>query len=112
MSRLDDIINGDTPSREHDMVEADIENEFVAYAIDRGCMALKLRVDGKNGFPDRTILCPGGRVLLIEFKTPRGRLSLLQKVWLAELRRLGFEAVVSTRYEHAMTILDEFLEGN
>lgn len=92
------------------MSEADIEDEVVAYAVSSGCFALKLRVDGQNGFPDRTILF-GGRAMFIEFKTPEGSLRPMQKVWLSRLGYAGFEAAVVSSAEEGKRAIDKFLTG-
>lgn len=88
--------------------EADIENAFVAYASSRGCEALKLRIDGQNGWPDRTVISPGG-VLFMEFKRPEGKLRPMQKVWRKMLREMGHEVWTPRSVEEAKTILDRFL---
>ena len=88
--------------------EADIENAFVAYAESRGCEALKLRVDGQNGFPDRTVLTPFG-VIFIEFKRPKGRMSQAQWRWRKVLQALGFEVITTTSLRSAKKALEEFL---
>ena len=61
-------------------MESHIEKSVVKYVEDvlKG-EALKLRIDGKNGFPDRSIKLPNGIEFLIEFKTPTGKLRSAQK---------------------------------
>lgn len=86
-----------------------IELGFARYAESRNCEALKLRIDGGNGFPDRSILTPGGRACFIEFKKPGGRLSQLQIKWLARLGELGFPAESFDRLEDSIDFLDSFL---
>lgn len=88
--------------------EADIENAFVKYAEQLGCLALKLRMDNRNGFPDRTILTPKG-VFFIEFKRPGGQLSYHQRNWISRIRKLGFKAFVFDNVEDAVTKLNEIL---
>ena len=71
-------------------MESHIEKSVVKYVEDvlKG-EALKLRIDGKNGFPDRSIKLPNGIEFLIEFKTPKGTLRSAQKKWIKRLRELG-----------------------
>jgi len=89
--------------------EAKIEDAFCKYAKSKGCKPLKLRIDGENGFPDRTILLPNGRVLFIEFKIPGAEPDPLQAVWLATLRKMGFIADYATTPEYAKMLLDDHL---
>ena len=90
--------------------EADIENDFVKYAESRGCLAIKLRIDGQRGFPDRTVITPRGRVLFIEFKKPGGQLSYHQQRWIRNLRSLGHVAFSVDNAQLAGKELDRFLD--
>lgn len=46
---------------------------------------------GFAGFPDRTVLLPGGKVIFVETKRPKGgRYSALQDKWRDWLHALGF----------------------
>lgn len=89
--------------------EAKIEEAFVKYAKSKGCKPLKLRIDGENGFPDRTILLPNGRVLFIEFKAESGIESKLQEAWRATLRAMGFSAHLCFELDYAKMLLDDML---
>lgn len=93
------------------MTEADIEKAFVAYAESIGCYALKLRIDGKNGFPDRTVLTPRG-MFFIEFKAPGGKLRPAQEEWIERLRKLGFYVAVIDSVAMAEQTLNTVLKGN
>lgn len=92
------------------VTESDIENAFVTYAKGRGCIAVKLRIDGQNGFPDRTVLTTEG-VFFAEFKTPSGRLRPMQRVWKKLLESLGFVVLTPRRVGEAEDYLDVFLKG-
>ena len=50
---------------------------------------------GKVGSADIIGWMPDGRFLGVECKTPTGRLSEAQKVWLAELKKAGGVAIVA-----------------
>ena len=91
------------------MREVDIENAFVDFAKTRGCLALKLVLLNLRGFPDRTVLCPGGRVIFFEFKKPGGKLSKNQEKWISTLSKLGFECHVSDDTRDACNRLDDFI---
>ena len=44
---------------------------------------------GLRGIPDRLVLMPGGRVIFVELKTDRGRLSKIQQAVHRKLLALG-----------------------
>lgn len=91
------------------VLEVDIENPFVKYAKSCGCWAVKLRIIGLKGFPDRTVLCKGGRVFFIEFKRKDKGLSPTQKPIRKTLIGLGFKYFVCDEIGQAEKHLDEFL---
>ena len=93
------------------MSEADIENQFVDHVKSLGYLALKLRIDGQNGWPDRTVITDRG-VMFFEFKTPQGRLSAAQGRWMRSLRRLGYKTDTATSLNQAKAALRRFLKGD
>lgn len=72
-------------------LEKDIERDLVKMVKTHGGLCLKWVCPGWSGVPDRIVLLPGGRVVFVELKRPRGRLSQLQKWWAKKLIGLGFE---------------------
>lgn len=76
------------------MTEAELEKECVKLVEAAGGEALKLRIDGQNGFPDRTVLMPYGRWFMVEFKRPGGVLSAKQRHWCQRLIDLGYDVYV------------------
>jgi hypothetical protein len=94
-------------------LEKDIEKKLRDAIKKRGGWCLKWVCPGWSGVPDRLVLLPGGRVLFVETKRPKGgRLALLQEWWRVQLRGLGFQAyVVATEAELAtlMLIVDDLL---
>ncbi len=87
--------------------EATQENRFVRYAKGQGFECLKLRIDGQDGFPDRTILTPGGEVLFVEFKrTSKDKLRPQQRKWKKKLESLGFKVCVARSFEEAQDFLE------
>lgn len=72
-------------------LEKDIERDLVRMVKTYGGLCLKWVCPGWSGVPDRIVLLPGGRVVFVELKRPRGRLSQLQKWWAKKLIDLGFE---------------------
>lgn len=87
----------------------DIENPFVTYAKNRKCKALKLIFLNKKGFPDRTVLCPKGRIFFIEFKRKDKNLTKPQGIVRKLLESFGFEYYVCDVPGQAESILDDFL---
>ncbi len=76
------------------MKESKIEQRIVREAERQGGLALKLAPIGSRGFPDRTILLPGGRIRFVEIKTSDGRPSRQQIRWIEKLKALGFDAEI------------------
>ena len=71
------------------MTGTDIEKAFVEYLRDEYRIeALKLRIDGVDGFPDRSVIFEG-RIFLIEFKSPSEKLRPQQRKIHGELRADG-----------------------
>lgn len=71
-------------------LERALEERCVRKVEALGGLALKLRLDGVRGFPDRTILLPGQRVWCAEFKRVKsGRVSAQQHEWKRRLEAVG-----------------------
>ena len=70
------------------------ENKLREGAKRLGGFAIKL-IPILAGIPDRLVILPGGRVVFVELKRQSGgRLSEIQKVRHARLRKLGHTVVV------------------
>ncbi len=89
--------------------EIDIEKAFCKYADKLGCKALKLIFLNKKGFPDRTVICKGGRVFFIEFKKKGKKPSPAQVIVRRMLESFGFEYYVCDAKGQAESHLDNFL---
>ena len=73
--------------------EAVVERRLVRVVKELGGFTVKL-VQGE-GLPDRLVLLPGGRVVFVELKKPRGGVvAPLQVLRHRELDGLGFSTVV------------------
>jgi hypothetical protein len=74
-------------------LEADIEKQVVRWVEDElGGECLKLK-DEERGFPDRTLLLPGGLIVFVELKRPKkNKRYHMQELWIARLKELGFRA--------------------
>ena len=76
------------------ILEKDIERYLVRRAIEHGGKAYKWVSPGHVGVADRIVCLPGGRVWVVELKTATGRLSPLQKLFAADMRRMGINYIV------------------
>lgn len=76
--------------------EKRVEAAFAKWGREQGLFVLKLAAQGVTGFPDRTIIIPGGRLVCIEFKSPTGKTSKVQDQRIAALRTLGVPVLVTS----------------
>lgn len=90
--------------------EAKIEKQFMRWCIERGGVCLKLHLIGTIGFPDRSALLPGGRIVFIEFKSAVGVVSVHQTYWLEKLRKMGFTAGVARNLDDAVMLVGNILK--
>ena len=82
----------------------------VKYAISGGCLPLKLQ-GGAVGTPDRVFLLPRGKVMVVEFKTPDGRVSPRQKLVFAAFDRAGHYVQIIRSMKTFKLLLDAMLKG-
>ena len=75
-------------------LEKDIEKKMVGGIKEIGGRAYKFVSPGNDGVPDRIVVLPGGRVVFVELKTERGRLSPIQVQQIKRLNDLGAEVEV------------------
>ena len=72
-------------------LEKDIEKALGRMVGRYGGLCRKWVCPGWAGVPDRIILLPGGRVIFVELKRPKGgEVAKLQKWWAEKLSNLGF----------------------
>lgn len=98
--------------KKKEIAELDIESEFVKYAKSLGCKPIKLIVLNMRGWPDRSVFCPNGKVIFIEFKKKNKYLSPTQKPWKRTLEDLGFDYLICDEKGQAENYLDLFLSGD
>ncbi len=73
-------------------LEKDIERGLVGMVKRHGGLALKWVCPGWAGVPDRIVLLPGGLIIFVELKRPRGgEVAKLQLWWKNKLESLGFQ---------------------
>ena len=80
-----------------------VEAGFARWCRERGLFCVKLMGASLVGFPDRTVLLPGAKVIFIEFKSPAGKTSKMQDRVIAALRALGFPVLVTSDKAEAMS---------
>lgn len=98
--------NGDKSKMQKNKIENDIESRLRKQVESIGGKAFKFISDGNRGVPDRIVCLPGGRVVFVETKRPKGGvLSKLQRYRISELQRLGFDA----RVVNTDKLIDEFI---
>lgn len=82
------------------ILEKDIEARLTAIVARYGGQCLKWVCPGWAGVPDRIILLPGGGIIFVELKRPKGgRQSPMQKWWKRRLIDLGHEHWVVHNYD-------------
>ena len=90
------------------MLESSLEKEVVEWAASEGGEAFKLKIDGRRGWPDRTIFLPGARIIIPELKRLTGSTKKYeqQKHRVAWLQSLGFGAGFCTTLDEVKELLN------
>ena len=92
-------------------LERDIERALVGMVKRHGGLCYKFVSPGNPGVPDRIVLLPGGRVIFVETKRPRGgKVAPLQAWWSGILKKLGFRHVF-IKNKTDIDLLEQFIEG-
>ena len=89
------------------MLERDIEKRLVTGVRALGGRAYKFISPGRDGVPDRIVILPGGKIIFVELKAERGRLSPLQRDQLEILDELGCNTTVLKGAEMVNRFLEE-----
>lgn len=73
-------------------LEKEIEAKLVKIVKKYGGLCLKWICPGWAGVPDRIVLLPGGKVIFVELKRPKGGVVSKRQIWWAhKLTLLGFD---------------------
>lgn len=89
------------------MLEKDIEKLFRDEIKKAGGKAYKFTSPGNDGVPDRIVMLPDGRIVFVELKTDKGKLSRLQELQCRQIAELG----QTVRVLHGLSeVRDFFLE--
>lgn len=86
--------------------EVSLEDALVAWAQQRGGVAIKLGVLSRIGLPDYMVLLPGAVIFFVELKAPLKDLRPNQAAWLKRLRDLGFLAGRARSMEDIERLVD------
>ena len=70
-----------------------VQNPVVNHARATGWLAWKMKIEGRNGAPDFWFF-KNADMVIIEFKSPDGELSVQQERRIKDLRAHGFEVHV------------------
>lgn len=92
-------------------LEKNIEKRGSAVAKRFGAWPIKLAIIGGRGWPDHTIVAPGGRIAFIEYKRPGGEFQPLQKYVHKRLKFLGFRVEVITSNDQVDEFFEEFFNA-
>ena len=86
-----------------------IEDYLVAQTARYLGVAEKLRPATGRGFPDRTLILPGGWVAFVEVKRPKGgRFAVHQKAWGSRLVGLGHRWYLVATTEEVDKIFEDY----
>jgi len=90
--------------------EKDIEKYLRARVKDLGGIYRKVVYQGRKGSPDDWCFFPGGKLVIVECKSPTGRVDRHQAVEHEELGKMGFKVhVVYSRADIEQMLLEEGL---
>jgi hypothetical protein len=82
------------------MLEREVERLFCKHVASLGGTAEKFTSPGKRSVPDRLVILPGGRIIFVELKRPRGVATELQLRDHAKRIALGCDVrIISTKDE-------------
>lgn len=92
--------------------EKRVESAFAKWCRDSGMFCLKLSAQGVTGFPDRSVILPGGKLVCVEFKSPTGKTSKVQDQRISALRLLGVPVLVTSVLAEAKDFVRGFIDAD
>lgn len=97
----------DTRFKRIKMLEKEVEKFLVREVKKLGGISFKFISPGNAGVPDRIVILPSGKVIFVELKTDKGKLTKLQEVQIKKISDLGADARVLRGIEG----VKEFING-
>ena len=93
------------------MREILVESHLKILIDESGGMCVKLSPMNYVGIPDRMVLLPGGRLVFVECKKPKGgKIAKMQGWWRDKLIGLGFEHRYVFTKDEAKQVVEEFTQ--
>lgn len=89
------------------MLEKEVEKFLVREVKKLGGISFKFISPGNAGVPDRIVILPSGKVLFVELKTDKGKLTKLQEVQIKKISDLGADARVLRGIEEVKEFINE-----
>lgn len=89
------------------MLEKEIEKFLVREVKKLGGISFKFISPGNAGVPDRIVILPSGKVVFVELKTDKGKLTKLQEVQIKKISDLGADARVLRGIEGVKEFINE-----
>lgn len=89
------------------MLEKEVEKFLVREVKKIGGISFKFISPGNAGVPDRIVILPTGKVVFVELKTDRGKLTKLQEVQIKKISDLGADARVLRGIEGVKEFINE-----
>lgn len=89
------------------MLEKEVEKYLVREIKKLGGVSFKFISPGNAGVPDRIVIIPTGKVLFVELKTDKGKLTKLQESQIRKISGLGVEVKVLYGIEGVRKFINE-----
>ena len=89
------------------MLEKEVEKFLVREVKKLGGISFKFISPGNAGVPDRIVILPSGKVIFVELKTDKGKLTKLQEVQIKKISDLGADARVLRGIEGVKEFINE-----
>lgn len=89
------------------MLEKEVEKFLVRQVKKLGGISFKFISPGNAGVPDRIVILPSGKVLFVELKTDKGKLTKLQEVQIKKISNLGADVRVLRGIEGVKEFINE-----
>ena len=91
------------------MLEKEIERRMVQMVKQRGGLCYKFVSPSNPGVPDRIIITPDGKIIIVELKTEIGRLSKLQTWQRSEMQKRGADVRVAYGWPAVKALVEEVI---